>query len=64
MRENMADIGGGIKRLSLNVAVDPDGYISPKGWKMLLERAISEGRIASMETPQKSKKPKTCYYLP
>lgn len=44
--------------------VDPDGYLSPKGWKMLLENACIDGTIACKETPKKRGKPEKCFTVP
>lgn len=49
---------------TFKTAVDPTGYISPKGWKMLLEKACLDGKIACKETTKKRGKTEKCYALP
>ena len=49
---------------SLRKAVDPDGYVSPKGWKRLIEKACADGKIASMEKVKKRGKPDMVFFLP
>lgn len=45
-------------------AVDPDGYISPKGWEKLLAKACADGMITCKEMPKKRGKPEKRYSLP
>ena len=49
---------------ALRKVVDPEGYLSPKGWKMFIEKACAEGKIACREKAKKRGKPDICYYLP
>ena len=49
---------------ALRKAVDPDGYLSPKGWKLLIEKACADGKIASMEKAKKRGKSDKVFFLP
>ena len=49
---------------ALRKAVDPDGYLSPKGWKLLIEKACADGKITSMEKAKKRGKPDKVFFLP
>jgi hypothetical protein len=49
---------------ALRKVIDPIGYLSPKGWKLFIEKACAEGKIACREKAKKRGKPDTCYYLP
>lgn len=46
---------------TLRKSIDPDGYFSPKGWKMLLDKACAEGKLARTEKPKKRGKPDVLY---
>lgn len=46
---------------ALRKLVDPDGYFSPKGWKLLLEKACSNGKLIQKEKPKKRGKPDLLY---
>lgn len=55
------------KRLTekaLKAAVDPDGYLAPKGWKTLIGKACENGQIASGERARKRGKPEKIFFLP
>lgn len=45
-------------------AVDPDRYISHKGWKMVVETACADGAIVRREKMKKRGKPEVYYVLP
>ncbi len=45
-------------------AVDPDGYLSLKGWNMLVGKACADGAIVCRETTKKRGKTGKCYILP
>ena len=46
---------------ALRKSIDPDGYFSPKGWKLLLDKACAEGKLARTEKPKKRGKPDVFY---
>ena len=46
---------------TLRKSIDPDGYFSPKGWKLLLDKACAEGKLARTEKPKKRGKPDVLY---
>ena len=46
---------------ALRKSIDPDGYFSPKGWKLLLDKACAEGKLARTEKPKKRGKPDVLY---
>lgn len=46
---------------ALRKNIDPDGYFSPRGWKLLLDKACTEGRLARAEKPKKRGKPDVLY---
>ena len=46
---------------ALRKNIDPDGYFSPRGWKLLLDKACTEGRLARTEKPKKRGKPDVLY---
>ena len=46
---------------TLRKSIDPDGYFSPQGWKMLLDKACAEGKLARTEKPKKRGKPDVLY---
>jgi hypothetical protein len=46
---------------ALRKSIDPDGYFSPKGWKLLLDKACAEGKLVQTEKPKKRGKPDVLY---
>ena len=46
---------------ALRKSIDPDGYFSPKGWKLLLDKACAEGKLERTEKPKKRGKPDIVY---
>lgn len=46
---------------SLRKSIDPDGYFSPKGWKLLLDKACDKGKLARAEKSKKRGKPDVLY---
>ena len=51
----------GLTEKALRKNIDPDGYFSPKGWKLLLDKACAEGKLARTEKPKKRGKPDVFY---
>lgn len=49
---------------SLKKIIDSGGYFSPKGWKQLLDRACSEGKLVRTEKPKKRGKSDILYVSP
>ena len=45
----------------LRKSIDPDGYFSPKGWKLLLDKACAEEKLARTKKPKKRGKPDVLY---
>lgn len=56
-----AERGTGLTEKALRKKADPDGLFSPKGWKRLLEKACSEGKLLRMEKPKKRGRPDILY---
>ena len=46
---------------ALRKSIDPDGYFSPKGWKLLLDKACAEEKLTRTEKPKKRGKPDVLY---
>jgi hypothetical protein len=51
----------GLTEKELKKTVDPDSYFSPKGWKLLLEKACAEGNLMRIEKPKKRGKQDVLY---
>ena len=51
----------GLTEKALRKNIDPNGYFSPRGWKLLLDKACTEGRLARTEKPKKRGKPDVLY---
>lgn len=51
----------GLTEKELKKTVDPDNYFSPKGWKLLLEKACAEGNLMRTEKPKKRGKQDVLY---